>query len=163
MSALMKLMVQQEEKAVHTNKSAKKRFDFSVLKNIHGSVLLVDRDRTVCILKWQGRVDKETASELLTLSAAAVKLDGHTKMLIDRRGLIEFDNEARIWIDSWIRTKAKSMFTGINKIAIINSDTPFGSIFNNSFNSTITTVFPQIEVRILVHGTKALEWLKSQT
>lgn len=162
MNMLSKLMSQPKKKSLPSNKCTKKQLDFSILKNIHGSVLLGDQVRGVCILKWQGRVDQETASELLTLSVAAVKLGGYTKLLIDRRGLIEFDNEARIWINSWIGTQARSMFVGINKIAIINSDTPFGSIFNNAFNSTISTTFPQIELRVLAHGTKALEWLNDK-
>ena len=159
---LSKLMGQPKKEPLPVNKSVQKQLHFSILKNIHGSFLLGDQIHSVCILKWQGRVDKETASELLTLSEAAVKLDGYTKLLIDRRGLIEFDNEARIWIDGWIRNRAKTTFFSITKIAIINSDTPFGSIFNNSFNSTLASVFPNVELQILTHGTKALEWLNHE-
>lgn len=131
----------------------------SVLKNMNESLILVDEKEGICILRWNGRVDIETASELLTLGSAAVMLKGYKRMLIDRRRLLEFDNEARLWIDKWIKTKAKSISYGIEKVAIINSDSTFGNIFNNAFNSTIALVMPHLNIKKFSNDVKAMEWL----
>lgn len=155
----MKLNSQPDEKIPVPIESSEKSLNFSILKNINGSVLLTDNELGICILKWQGRVDIETASELLTLGVAAAKLDGHSKLLIDRRGLIEFDGEARKWIDQWIRKKARVISPKDGKVAIINSEGTLAHIFNNVFNSTISMVFPHLKLRKFDNGTKAIEWL----
>ncbi len=132
---------------------------FAILKNVNESELLVNEMNGICILRWSGRVDIETASELLTLGAAAVMLKGYKKILVDRRRLLEFDNEARLWIDNWLKTKAKNISKDVEKVAIINSDSPFGNIFNNAFNSTISLVMPHLTLQIFSNHIRAIRWL----
>lgn len=155
------IMIEQNKKnkTVNQTNPAVARVDFKTVKVVHESKLLMDKKNSVCLLKWQGRVDLETASELLILGGAAVTLNGLTKIVVDRRSLIEFDNEARIWIDNWLRKKAKSISVGVEKVAIINSEWTFGNFFNNVFNSTIAQVIPHLTIRKFDTGRKAMSWL----
>lgn len=151
-----------EDLATTSRSISPKQRDFSILKKVHDSMLLVDKENSICVLRWKGRIDLETASELLTLGAAATMLNGYKKMLIDRRSLIEFDNEARIWIDNWIKNKARTISLKDGKIAIINSEGVLAHIFNNVFNSTISMVFPHLKLRKFDNATRAIEWLTTE-
>lgn len=133
--------------------------NLSLLKNMHDSVLMIDKINSICLLRWKGRVDIETATELLTLGAAAVQLNGFTKILVDRRGLIEFDHEARIWIDRWLKTKAKSSSQSVDKLAVINSEDSLGNLFNNMFNATVGLAMPRIAMKKFHNGARAINWL----
>lgn len=134
---------------------------FSIVKTMNGSELMINQESGICLLRWKGRVDIETASELLTLGSAAVILNGYRKLMIDRRSLIEFDSEARHWIGNWIETKAKSVSRSIDKLAIINSESVFGNFFNNAFNSTIAHAMPHMKLKKFDRGGPAIRWLQA--
>lgn len=145
---------------LHISKSTKNDpLVVPVVKVVNNSELIIDQPNGICLLRWKGRIDIETATELLTLGSAAVQLNGYEKLLIDRRDLIEFDCEARIWIDKWIKTKAKAVAKSVDKLAIINSETIFGNFFNNAFNSTIAHAMPHLKMRRFDNGGKAHKWL----
>lgn len=154
----MKLFTRAKSPVI-TEKRVKTQSDFTILKNVNETLLLVDKVHSICVLKWRGRVDIETATEILTLAGAAATLNRYTKILIDRSGLIEFDNEARIWIDSWIKTKAKNISHNVDKIAIVNSEAAFGNMFNNVFNAVIALAFPRITTKKFPSSQLALKWL----
>ena len=148
-----------KNQTVPSNETSNKKTGFSVLKNVNDSLLLVDKIYSIFILRWKGRIDVATASETITLAGAAMTLNRYSNILIDRSSLIEFDSEARLWIDNWIKSKAKNTFVDVKKIAIINSVQTFGNIYNNAFNSTIAQVLPHITLNLFGYHNDAIKWL----
>lgn len=132
---------------------------FFLISEFQGSSISIDFESRIVKIAWQGIVDEQTASHLLTLGADAIENETVDKILLDRQGLKEFTTEARIWIKhDLLKSRAKKLVSKVEKIATINPSQSKGSIFANFISAGIKMVFPNLKMEKFNSVDEALHW-----
>ena len=132
---------------------------FVVQSTINGSTFEIDKVNNISKVAWKGKVDLDTAKNLLTVGGDSVEFDGFTKLLIDRSLLTEFDTEARVWIKNLYKTRAKKLAHKVEKMAIVNANSKMGNIFSNMMTSAISLIVPNLKLKIFDTIDEAEKWL----
>ena len=132
------------------------------VKKINGSTFYLDPNNKLVCISWSGVVTGETAKTLLSLGADVVEQKGYTHLLLDRRRLIEFDTEARIWIkNDLLKSRARHLAVKVKRLAYLNSADTKGSIFSNFISAGIKMVFPNLTMKKFDSPKEAVRWLLS--
>ncbi|MDW3193639.1 MAG: hypothetical protein R8G66_14810 [Cytophagales bacterium] len=131
---------------------------FRIIKEVNGSKFMLDEVNGLSRINWSGSVTKETASVLLELGGDSVEFQGYRKLILDRRGLKEFDTEARIWMKGFIKGRAKNIVGKVERLAMVNRQTGSGSIFANFIGSAIKMVMPNLKIKKFTDIHDALDW-----
>lgn len=141
-------------------KSAPKKVKprFRIIKEVNGSKFMLDEVNGISRINWTGTVTKETAAVLLELGGDSVEFQGYSKLILDRRGLKEFDTEARIWMKSFIKGRAKRIVGKVERLAMVNRQSGSGSIFANFIGSAIKMVMPNLKIKKFSDIHDALDW-----
>ncbi len=132
---------------------------FRIIKEVKGSKFMLDEVNGISRINWLGSVNKETAVTLLKLGGDSVEFQGYSKLILDRRGLREFDTEARIWMKGFIKGRAKRIVGKVDKLAMVNRQSGSGSIFANFIGSAIRMVMPNLSIKKFSSIFDALDWI----
>lgn len=132
---------------------------FRIIEEINGSRFMLDEVNGISRVNWYGVVNQETAATLLKLGGDSVEFQGYKKLILDRRGLREFDTEARIWMKGFIKGRAKRIVSKVEKLAMVNRQSGSGSIFANFIGSAIKMVMPNLQIKKFSSIHNALDWV----
>ncbi|MEQ8237917.1 MAG: hypothetical protein RIA69_01825 [Cyclobacteriaceae bacterium] len=135
---------------------------FDLIEELNGSRFELNNQHKIVRITWNGKVNLETASKLLTLGANSVEFYGFTKLVLDRSNLTEFETEARVWIKDLLKNRAKKLSKKVEKMAIINATTTKGSIFSNFIASAINMVLPDLYMKKFDNEDEAFLWINNQ-
>ena len=139
--------------------SPKSKARFVIVKEVNGSKFLLDKVNGISRVNWYGSVTQETASIMLKLGGDSVEFGGYQKLILDRRGLKEFDTEARIWMKGFIKGRAKSIVGNVKMLAMVNRSSGSGSIFANFIGSAIKMVMPNLRIKKFSSIYEAIDWV----
>ncbi len=130
------------------------------VKKMNGSTFYLDPNNKIVCISWSGVIDGNTAKTLLLLGAEAVESKGYTRLLLDRRRLVEFDTEARVWIkNDLLKSRARHLAARVERLAYLNSSDTKGSIFSNFISAGIKMVFPNLTMKKFDKPNIAVKWL----
>lgn len=135
---------------------------FRIIKEVNGSKFMLDEVNRISRINWLGSVNQETAATLLKLGGDSVEFQGYSKLILDRRGLREFDTEARIWMKGFIKGRAKRIVGKVDKLAMVNRQSGSGSIFANFIGSAIRMVMPNLSIKKFSSIFDALDWIMEE-
>lgn len=134
---------------------------FKIAKKENGSVFSLDTDFMISRISWVGVVTETTAKTLLTCGADSVEHHGYKKLLLDRRDLVEFSTEARVWIkQDLLKKRARRIVGKVEKVATIGATNAKGNIFSNFISSGIRMIFPKLEMKKFDNLPEAIIWLR---
>lgn len=139
--------------------SPKSKARFVIVKEVNGSKFLLDKVNGISRVNWYGSVNQETASIMLKLGGDSVEFGGYQKLILDRRGLKEFDTEARIWMKGFIKGRAKRIVGNVKMLAMVNRSSGSGSIFANFIGSAIKMVMPNLRIKKFSSIYAAIDWV----
>jgi len=128
-------------------KGTQNKQDYSYQFSINECEIYLDHQNQVIKVVWEGRVDQETASSLLTYAADLVEGGLIDKVLLDRRNLIQFQEAARNWIkNKFILKRCSQIIHKIAKVAIVNENSIAARFYGESISYDIEEAFPQLEI-----------------
>lgn len=133
---------------------------FFVVHEVAGqSTLSVDKANNISRVSWVGDVDFQTASAMLRQGADSVEFEGYSKLLIDGSALTGFDTEARVWIKDFLSSRAKSLSSNVQKLAVVAAKSKKGNIFGRMLTVAITENMPSLNIRKCKSPEEGIEWL----
>ncbi|MEM9339542.1 MAG: hypothetical protein AAGA66_12485 [Bacteroidota bacterium] len=133
---------------------------FILVNESEGNELYVDYKSKIVKIIWNGIVDVEPASKLLTIGANLIESRECNKILLCRQELNEFTIQARLWIKQELLMKrAKKLAGDVEKIAAVNARTIKGSVFANFISSAIKLILPSLVLKKFHDEGEALTWL----
>lgn len=133
---------------------------FKLLKRFGENKLYLDEDLGIVKVSWHGMVDQQEAAAILSKGADLLEVGLANKLLLDRKHLIEFTTEARIWIkNEIIKRRGNKLIKRLNRLATVNADSSRGSVFSNFLTSAIKIVYPNLKTGRFKTVEEAINWL----
>ncbi|MEP1921492.1 MAG: hypothetical protein ABJI55_11905 [Ekhidna sp.] len=149
-----------EERYIETVNTGNRMGNFKIIEIKKGSSLSLDSVNAIVKIEWEGHVNLETAQFLLTRAADEIEKGIATKILLNRKSLEQFANDARKWIkDDFLRGRARTLVHLVEKVATVKSSTKIGDLFASVVSSSIKLVFPRLRMSRFDTEDEATKWL----
>ncbi len=134
--------------------------NFELIKEINGGCVSADYESKIVKIDWDGKVEVETAREILSKAADMIEAGHCDKLLLNRKELKEFSTEARLWIkEDLLKNRARKLVKYVHKVATVSSKTVMGGIFANFISAGIQLVFPKLKMHKFDTESEAMDWL----
>lgn len=133
---------------------------FETIAARSGSSALVDLKNKIVKIEWHGIVDLGTASEILNHGAGLIEKGHCNKLLLNRKNLVEFTADARLWIKQDLLIKrAQKLVSRVERVATVNPSSTMGNVFANFLTTGIKIVFPNLRISKFDSEEAAIDWL----
>ncbi len=137
-----------------------KKLHYSFQFKIDGNEVYVEHKNGIVKVVWDGRVNHEIASSLLTYTADLVEGGLISTILLDRQNLIHFDNEARNWIkNEFLSTRCNELAHLIKKVAIINESSFAAQLYGKKVTNNLEGTFPNLPIMKFDRMEDANKWI----
>ncbi|MEP2024479.1 MAG: hypothetical protein ABJH98_13815 [Reichenbachiella sp.] len=124
------------------------------------AIFQFDEDNTTFQFGWKGTVGLASMQKIMRMAIAIAKEHENVHWLVDRRSLEGYDGECRIWIkNDFVNKEGKDMILKIDKIAVLESESPMATIASNVLAEAIKKVNPSIESQKFDYTQPASNWL----
>jgi hypothetical protein len=131
-----------------------------ILFEADDAILQFDEQNNIYQFGWKGTVGYVSASQTLSLAAELSKDLEKVHWLVDRRNLDGYSPEARIWIkDDFVNKVGKDLIMKIDKIAVMESESPIANLSSSVLSKAILEVNPKIEAKVFDYTQPASNWL----
>ena len=115
-----------------------------ILFEADDAILQFDEQNNIYQFGWKGTVGYVSASQTLSLAAELSKDLEKVHWLVDRRNLDGYSPEARIWIkDDFVNKVGKDLIMKIDKIAVMESESPIANLSSSVLSKAILEVNPE--------------------
>ncbi|MEO9967500.1 MAG: hypothetical protein ABJF11_17015 [Reichenbachiella sp.] len=131
-----------------------------VIFEAEDAIFQFDEENTTFQFGWKGTVGLASMQKVMRMAVGiALELE-HVHWLVDRRALEGYSPECRIWIkNDFVQSEGKEMLVKIDKIAVLESESPMATLSSNVLAETIKKVNPSIESKTFDYVQPASNWL----
>lgn len=131
-----------------------------ILFEAEDAIFQFDEENTTFQFGWKGTVGLKSMQKVMRMATEIAKEHDNVHWLVDRRALEGYDGECRIWIKSdFVSKEGKEMIMKIDKIAVLESESPMATIASNVLAEAIKKVNPSIESKAFDYAQPASNWL----
>lgn len=124
------------------------------------AIFQFDEENTTFQFGWKGTVGLASMQKIMRMATEIAKKHENVHWLVDRRALEGYDAECRIWIkNDFVKKDGKDMILKIDKIAVLESESPMATIASNVLAEAIKNVNPSIESKTFDYAQPASNWL----
>lgn len=124
------------------------------------AVFQFDEENSTFQFGWKGTVSLASMQKVMLSATELAKGMKSVHWLVDRRSLEGYTPECRIWIkNDFSQDKGKEMILKIDKIAVLESESPMATLSSNVLAESIKKVNPSIESKAFDYAKSASNWL----
>ena len=124
------------------------------------AIFQFDEENTTFQFGWKGTVGLASMQQVMRMASEIANGHKSVHWLVDRRALEGYDPECRIWIkNEFVNKEGRDMILKIDKIAVLESESPMATIASNVLADAIKKVNPSIESRAFDYAQPASNWL----
>ena len=124
------------------------------------AIFQFDEDNTTFQFGWKGTVGLDSMQKIMRMASEIAKEHTNVHWLVDRRALEGYDGECRIWIkNDFVNKEGTEMLKKIDKIAVLESESPMATISSNVLAEAIKKINPSIESKVFDYTQPASNWL----
>lgn len=131
-----------------------------ILFEADDAIFQFDEDNTTFQFGWKGTVGLPSMQKIMRMASEIAESFKTVHWLVDRRALEGYDAECRIWIkNDFVNKEGTEMLKKIDKIAVLESESPMATISSNVLAEAIKKVNPSIESKVFDYAQPASNWL----
>ncbi|MEO9806633.1 MAG: hypothetical protein ABJF04_25455 [Reichenbachiella sp.] len=124
------------------------------------AIFQFDEDNTTFQFGWKGTVGLVSMQKIMRMATEIASDFKNVHWLVDRRALEGYSPECRIWIkNDFVQKDGKEMLVKIDKIAVLESESPMATLSSNVLADAIKKVNPSIESKTFDYVQPASNWL----
>lgn len=124
------------------------------------AVFQFDEENSTFQFGWNGTVSLASMQKVMMAATELATEMESVHWLVDRRSLEGYTPECRIWIkNDFSQNDGQQMIKKIDKIAVLESESPMATLSSNVLAESIKKVNPNIESRAFDYAQPASNWL----
>lgn len=124
------------------------------------AIFQFDEENSTFQFGWKGTVSLSSMQQLMRLAIEIAQELPSVHWLVDRRSLEGYAPECRIWIkNDFVQNEGNEMIKKIDKIAVLESESPMATLSSNVLADAIKNVNPSIESKAFDYVQPASNWL----
>jgi len=124
------------------------------------AIFQFDKGNVTFQFSWRGTVGLTSMQKIMRMATEIAKEYQNVHWLVDRRSLEGYSAECRIWIkNDFITKEGKDMLVKVDKIAVLESESPIATLSSNILAEAIKKANPSIESKFFDYTQPASNWL----
>ena len=133
---------------------------FQQLTKRTGGILLISKSEEIIKLELVGTVDAKTAKYLIGYTFQQLKLNGYTKLLINRTNPHTFTDEANSWMKDFLLGNRHRFELKLTRVAIVSLESKSIGLYAHFMKTAFQVIFPGVKIASFEFEDSAVEWIK---
>lgn len=124
------------------------------------AIFQCDEERHIFQFGWKGNVSLTSMRKVMLMANDIAEELDQVHWLVDRRALEGYSPECRIWIKhDFVQKEGITMIKKVDKIAVLESESPIATISSNILAESIKKANPEITSKTFDYLQSASNWL----